>query len=99
MAGKKTVTTTHARFTVDGSASEKEILLMQAPYEEIVSIHDADTGKCLEQYYTVPEVAVALKMDERTIRSWIESNKIKGVKIGRHYRISKSALDALLNPQ
>jgi excisionase family DNA binding protein len=92
MTGKKTVTTTHSRFTVDGETSEKQILMMQAPYEEIVSVHDAETGKRLEQYYTVPEVAGKLKMDERTIRSWIESGKIKGIKIGRHYRISESAL-------
>ena len=49
-----------------------------------------------EQHYTVPDVAKALKVDERTIRSWIESGKIRAVRIGRHYRISQSALDALL---
>ena len=45
MTTKKTVTTTHGRFTVDGSTSEKMINLMQAPYEKIVSVHDAETGK------------------------------------------------------
>ena len=49
MTTKKTVTTTHGRFTVDGSTSEKMISLMQAPYEKIVSVHDAETGEKLPQ--------------------------------------------------
>ncbi len=49
MTTKKTVTTTHGRFTVDGSTSEKMINLMQAPYEKIVSVHDAETGKEIPQ--------------------------------------------------
>jgi len=51
----------------------------------------------LDEYYTVLEVAAALRVDERTVRSWIDTKKIEGVKIGRHYRISKDALDRALN--
>lgn len=50
----------------------------------------------LEQHYTVPEVAAKLKVDVRTIRSWIESGKIKAVRIGRQYRIPESAINSLL---
>jgi excisionase family DNA binding protein len=49
----------------------------------------------LEQYYTVPEVASALKVDERTIRAWIESGKIKAIRVGRHYRIPANAIEEL----
>lgn len=49
----------------------------------------------LEQHYTVPEVAAALKVDERTIRVWIENKKIKAVKVGRFYRIPQSAIEAM----
>lgn len=42
---RKTVTTSHGRYTVDGSMSEKTIRLMMAPYERLVSIHDAETGE------------------------------------------------------
>ena len=47
MRKRKTITSTHGRFTIDGSASEKMINLMQAPYEKIVSVHDSATGKKL----------------------------------------------------
>ena len=47
----------------------------------------------MEQYYTVPEIAEKLKVDERTVRSWIDSGKLKAGKIGRHYRISESAIN------
>jgi len=49
MTGRKTVTTTHSRFTVAESTSEKVIGLMQAPYEKIVAIHDAETGEEIPQ--------------------------------------------------
>ena len=45
MTGRKTVTTTHGRYTVDGSMSEKTIKMMMAPYERLISIHDAETGE------------------------------------------------------
>lgn len=45
MTSRKTVTTTNGRFVVDGSMSEKTIRLMMAPYERLLSIHDAETGE------------------------------------------------------
>lgn len=45
MENRKTVTTTHGRFTVDGSASEKLIRMMQTPYEKIQTVHDAKIGE------------------------------------------------------
>jgi len=47
MAGRKTVTTTHGRYTVDGRASEKTIKLMAMPYEQTLTIHDAETGRLI----------------------------------------------------
>ena len=55
MAGRKTVTTTHGRYTVDGRASEKTIKLMAMPYEQTLTIHDAATGRLLAGEETVPE--------------------------------------------
>jgi excisionase family DNA binding protein len=49
----------------------------------------------LEQYYTVAEVAAALKVKDRTIREWIGNGKINAVLFGRHYRISASAIEAM----
>jgi excisionase family DNA binding protein len=53
------------------------------------------TTPALEQYYTVAEVAAALKVKDRTIREWIGNGKIKAVLFGRHYRISASAIEAM----
>ncbi len=55
MAGRKTVTTTHGRYTVDGRASEKTIKLMAMPYERLVSVHDAETGRLNGGEEAVPE--------------------------------------------
>jgi hypothetical protein len=44
MTTRKTVTTTHSRYTVDGAASDKLIKLMEAPYEQTVSVCDSETG-------------------------------------------------------
>ena len=53
------------------------------------------TAPALEQYYTVAEVAAALKVRDRTIREWIGNGKIKAVLFGRHYRISASAIEEM----
>lgn len=45
MTTRKTVTTTHSRHTVDGAASDKLIKLMEAPYEQTVSVCDLETGE------------------------------------------------------
>jgi len=45
MTTRKTVTTTHSRHTVDGAASDKLIKLMEAPYEQTVSVCDSETGE------------------------------------------------------
>jgi hypothetical protein len=55
MTGRKTVTTTHGRYTVDGSVSEKTIRLMAMPYERVLHIHDAETGRLIGGEETVPE--------------------------------------------
>jgi len=47
MTGRKTVTTTHGRYTVDGRASEKTIKMMAMPYEQTLTIHDAETGRLI----------------------------------------------------
>jgi len=52
---RKTVTTTHGRYTVDGSMSEKTIKLMAMPYEQTLTIHDAETGRLNGGEETVPE--------------------------------------------
>jgi len=43
--GRKTITTTHGRYTAAGSMSEKVIRLMEMPYEKTLHIHDAETGE------------------------------------------------------
>jgi len=55
MTGRKTVTTTHGRYTVDGSVSEKTIKLMAMPYEQTLTIHDAETGRLLAGEEETPQ--------------------------------------------
>jgi excisionase family DNA binding protein len=49
----------------------------------------------LEQYYTISDAVQILKVDKRTIRAWIESGKIKAIRVGRHYRIPANAIEEL----
>jgi len=54
-------------------------------------------GRVIEKYYTVEEVAGLLKVDPRTIRTAIHADKLKAARVGRHFRISESALQEYLN--
>jgi acetyl-CoA synthetase len=46
----------------------------------------------LGTFYTVDEVAEKLKVDAETVRRWLQDEKLKGVKMGKSWRISESAL-------
>jgi len=44
-------------------------------------------------FYTVEQVADLLQVHWQTVLNYIKSGKLKAVKLGRGYRISKDAVD------
>jgi excisionase family DNA binding protein len=49
-----------------------------------------------DEFMTVAEVATALKINQQTIRNWIDSGYLPAIRIGRRVRIKRSDFDALL---
>lgn len=47
-----------------------------------------------EQYYSIEEVAKMLKVAYLTVYRWIQGGKLKAIKAGKQYRISKEELDS-----
>jgi excisionase family DNA binding protein len=47
-----------------------------------------------EQLFTVEQVAQSLNLHVRTIRNYVAAGKLKATRIGKQYRIARSALDA-----
>lgn len=45
---------------------------------------------------TVDEVAKAVRVDERTVREYIKSGRLRAFKVGAHWRIPRSALAELM---
>ncbi len=45
------------------------------------------------EFYTVEQVADLLKVHWQTVLNYIKSGKLKAVKLGKGYRISKEAID------
>lgn len=50
----------------------------------------------MEPLYTLEEAAQVLKVSERSLAEWLRKGKIRGVKIGRAWRIPESALDEVV---
>ena len=48
------------------------------------------------KFYTIPEVAEALKVTSQTVRAWIKQGKIKSQRIGRPIYITESNLKEFL---
>jgi len=46
----------------------------------------------LDNFLSIIETAKTLKKDPETIRRWIRMNKIKYIKVGNKYYISKSEI-------
>jgi excisionase family DNA binding protein len=49
-----------------------------------------------EQFLTVAEVAGLLKINQQTVRNWIDRGELAAVRAGRRVRIRRSALDEVL---
>jgi excisionase family DNA binding protein len=50
-----------------------------------------------DEFMTVAEAANTLKLDQQTIRNWIDAGTLPAVRIGRRVRIKRSDFDALVD--
>jgi excisionase family DNA binding protein len=48
------------------------------------------------KFYTIPDIATALKVTPQTIRAWIKQGKIKSQRIGRPILITENNLKEFL---
>jgi excisionase family DNA binding protein len=48
-------------------------------------------------FLTVEEVGERLKIHPESVREWLRTGKLKGLKAGRQWRITESALDTFLH--
>jgi excisionase family DNA binding protein len=49
-----------------------------------------------EYYLTVAEVAEVLRLNQQTVRNWIDQGSLPALRVGRRVRIKRSDLDRLL---
>jgi excisionase family DNA binding protein len=49
-----------------------------------------------EEFLTVAEVADLLKINQQTVRNWIDRGELAAVRAGRRVRIRRSALEEVL---
>jgi excisionase family DNA binding protein len=49
-----------------------------------------------DEFLTVAEVAAMLKLNQQTVRNWIDAGQLPAVHIGRRVRIKRSDFDALV---
>jgi excisionase family DNA binding protein len=55
-----------------------------------------EPGSTEESFLTVAEVAELLKLNQQTVRNWIEQGSLPALRVGRRVRIRRSDLDRLL---
>jgi excisionase family DNA binding protein len=53
----------------------------------------------MDKLYTVEEAASFLSIHPVTLRIWLRTGKIKGVKVGREWRIPEMELEAFTKRQ
>jgi acetyl-CoA synthetase len=57
------------------------------------------TTPCTEEYFTPEELAQKLKVSLRTIKKYLLDGSLKGVKVGRLWRVRASDLENFLEGQ
>ena len=50
----------------------------------------------MEELFTVMEVADRLKVPQRTVKRWLVSGQLRGLKAGRKWRVKPSAIEMFL---
>jgi excisionase family DNA binding protein len=50
----------------------------------------------LEEFLTVAEVAEMLKLNQQTVRNWIDQGSLPALRVGRRVRIRRSDLERVL---
>jgi excisionase family DNA binding protein len=54
------------------------------------------TSEPEETYLTVAEVAEKLKLNQQTVRNWIDQGSLPALRVGRRVRIKRSDFDRIL---
>lgn len=55
-----------------------------------------ERGELEESYLTVAEVAQLLKLNQQTVRNWIDQGSLPALRVGRRVRIKRSDLERVL---
>jgi excisionase family DNA binding protein len=55
-----------------------------------------DRPDLTESYLTVAEVADVLKLNQQTVRNWIDQGSLPALRVGRRVRIKRSDFERLL---
>jgi excisionase family DNA binding protein len=61
------------------------------------SLHPRPAEPPGEALLTVAEIATPLKLNQQTIRNWIDRGSLPAIRIGRRVRVRRSDFEALLN--
>jgi excisionase family DNA binding protein len=56
-----------------------------------------DRNEGEESYLTVAEVAETLKLNQQTVRNWIDAGSLPALRVGRRVRIKRSDFERILN--
>lgn len=54
------------------------------------------TGGSAEAFLTVAEVAEILRLNQQTVRNWIDAGSLPAVRVGRRVRIRRTDLDSII---
>lgn len=49
-----------------------------------------------DEFLTVADVAAKLKLNQQTVRNWIDAGKLPALHVGRRVRITRSDFDSFL---
>jgi excisionase family DNA binding protein len=50
-----------------------------------------------DEFLTVAEVAATLKLNQQTVRNWIDQGKLPALRVGRRVRITRADFESLIS--
>src|SRR5436305_858466 len=85
---------THKERFVKASASIRPDWFSLSQFEKLQQMDAGDVG---DSFLTVAEVAATLKLNQQTVRNWIDQGSLPALRVGRRVRIRRSDFQRLLD--
>jgi excisionase family DNA binding protein len=79
--------------TLPSTRIGRRVRIRREDFDALVGGSESESD---DDFLTVAEVAATLRLNQQTVRNWIDAGKLPAARVGRRVRIRRTEIDAIL---